>query len=191
MNRIARHARRTIATTTSAVLLVAVAAALPAAADTSHATATRTVRAGTTYEAAAPWVVERTYNRRRPATPPRPSYTVEDGLTANAVAVHRAGLQTWPQIVTYYGYRNDPSSDHYQGKALDLMIPKYTTRAGKAMGGKVAEWAVANQPVLHIQYVIWDQHIWNVSRASEGWRLMADRGSDSANHKNHVHISVM
>ena len=38
--------------------------------------------------------------------------------------------------------------------------------------------------------MIWDQHIWNNERSGDGWRYMANRGSDSANHKNHVHITV-
>jgi hypothetical protein len=29
-----------------------------------------------------------------------------------------------------------------------------------------------------------------VQRDKEGWRYMAGRGSDSANHKNHVHVTV-
>jgi uncharacterized protein YgiM (DUF1202 family) len=143
------------------------------------------------YAGDARWVVSKFLTKRRPSTAPTPSYPVEKGLTARAIAVHRAALKAWPQITTYYGYRNDPSSDHYLGRALDLMIPDYKTAAGKALGYKVAAWAQANQKNLGIQYVIWNQHIWNVSRASEGWRLMADRGSDSANHKNHVHISVL
>jgi hypothetical protein len=71
------------------------------------------------------------------------------------------------------------------------MIPNYTSATGKALGAKVAAWAQANQARLGIEYVIWDQHIWNVKRASEGWRLMTDRGNDSANHKNHIHITVL
>ena len=38
--------------------------------------------------------------------------------------------------------------------------------------------------------MIWDQRIWNIERDREGWRFMANRGSDSANHKNHVHVTV-
>ena len=47
-----------------------------------------------------------------------------------------------------------------------------------------------NARELGINYVIWHQHIWNIERDAEGWRYMADRGSDSANHINHVHITV-
>ena len=58
------------------------------------------------------------------------------------------------------------------------------------VGQEVANWARANAKTLGIQYVIWNQRIWNVQRDKEGWRPMADRGGDSANHKNHVHITV-
>ncbi|MEP7157788.1 MAG: SH3 domain-containing protein, partial [Chloroflexota bacterium] len=36
----------------------------------------------------------------------------------------------------------------------------------------------------------WSQRIWSVQRSSEGWRPMADRGSTTANHYDHVHVSV-
>jgi ribonuclease D len=71
------------------------------------------------------------------------------------------------------------------------MIPNYRSASGKALGYKVAAWAKANARDLEINYVIWNQHIWNVQRNGEGWRYMADRGDDSSNHKNHVHITVL
>lgn len=120
------------------------------------------------------------------------SYAVERGLKPNAIKVHRAALVAFPQIKTYYGVRPDPIPDHPAGLALDLMLPfaDYTSAAGHAYGKRVSDWARANARSLGIQYVIFDQHIWNIQRDSEGWRYMADRGDDSANHKNHVHISV-
>jgi hypothetical protein len=174
--------------------LLALGTAVPAAAQARSVGSTPAARRASAVELSAAsgvrWDVTDVGSRRSTRGSVVPSYPVEKGLTANAIGVHRAARAAWPEIKTYYGYRNDPSSDHYTGKALDLMIPGYTSSTGKKLGADVAAWAVANQPNLHIQYVIWDQHIWNVSRADEGWRLMADRGSDSANHKNHVHISV-
>lgn len=79
------------------------------------------------------------------------------------------------------GVGNRPNeSDHPGGKALDFM-----TRSG----GSLAAFAEANFKRLNIKYIIWNQHIWNPSRAGEGWRLMEDRGGDTENHKDHVHIS--
>lgn len=74
------------------------------------------------------------------------------------------------------------ASDHPGGKALDFM-----TR-GKN-GNDLAAFAEANWKRLNIKYIIWNQHIWNPSRAKEGWRLMEDRGGDTNNHVDHVHIS--
>ena len=39
-------------------------------------------------------------------------------------------------------------------------------------------------------YIIWNQHIWSLYYPELGWRKMANRGSVTANHKNHVHISL-
>jgi uncharacterized protein YraI len=118
-----------------------------------------------------------------------PYAAIEKGLTPNAVAVHRAARAKFAEITTYYGVRSG-SGDHPTGRALDLMIPGYRSASGRALGGEVAAWARANARTLGIHYVIWDQKIWNIQRDREGWRRMADRGGDSANHKNHVHISV-
>lgn len=59
----------------------------------------------------------------------------------------------------------------------------------KAKGHRIAEFSRKHHEQLNITYIIWKQRIWSVERASEGWRLMADAGSATANHRNHVHIS--
>lgn len=41
-----------------------------------------------------------------------------------------------------------------------------------------------------IMYIIYRQRIWDVRMASSGWVPMEDRGSITANHYDHVHISV-
>jgi hypothetical protein len=38
--------------------------------------------------------------------------------------------------------------------------------------------------------VIWARRIWTVQRNSDGWRSMEDRGSATANHFDHVHVTV-
>ena len=43
---------------------------------------------------------------------------------------------------------------------------------------------------LGIMYIIYRQRIWDVRMASSGWVPMEDRGSITANHYDHVHISV-
>lgn len=97
----------------------------------------------------------------------------------------------FPQFTTFYGVRPDSIPDHPSGRALDSMLPgSYRSASSRASGRALASWAAANARSLHIEYIIWDQHIWNINRSGEGWRYMADRGSDNANHKNHVHITI-
>ena len=41
-----------------------------------------------------------------------------------------------------------------------------------------------------MDYIIWWQQIWSADRADEGWRAMEDRGSDTENHFDHVHLNI-
>lgn len=75
-------------------------------------------------------------------------------------------------------------SDHPLGLALDFMIGK-----DMAKGQAIASYVMSNASAYGVKYVIWNQHIWSVERAAEGWRSMPDRGSDTENHKDHVHVS--
>lgn len=84
-------------------------------------------------------------------------------------------------ISTILGYgKRDNETDHDDGLALD-----YMTRSG----GALAAYARANAARLGVTYVIWNQHIWSAGKDAEGWRPMEDRGSPTANHKDHVHVS--
>src|SRR5215211_5731151 len=153
----------------------------------------RNERAQIIYSSAVRWVTARYLSTTRPAISVGSSttYAVERGLAPNAITVHRAARAEFPQITTYYGVSARAGvSDHPTGHALDLMIPNYNSSTGKALGYKVAYWARANARSFGIKYVIWNQRIWNIERDAEGWRYMADRGSVTANHKDHVHISV-
>lgn len=85
------------------------------------------------------------------------------------------------------GVRVDPGSDHHTGLAIDLMVP--LTDEGAATGDAIAADAVEHAEALGISYVIWQQRIWSVERAAEGWRAMEDRGSPTANHMDHPHLS--
>ena len=57
-------------------------------------------------------------------------------------------------------------------------------------GYDIAAWAQANASRLGIMYIIYRQRIWDIRMASSGWVPMPDRGSITANHFDHVHISV-
>ena len=108
---------------------------------------------------------------------------VENGLTSAAIAVHRAVCAQFPQITTYGGLRPGDSGEHGQGRALDIMV-------SGSLGDSVAAFVKENHQALGVTEVIWKQRIWIASRASDGWRPMADRGSVTANHYDHVHVTV-
>jgi hypothetical protein len=113
---------------------------------------------------------------------PCPDPSVEYRLTAAAVYVYRSVCHAFPQITTYGGWDNH--GEHVSGKALDIMTSDVT------LGNAIAAFLQAHASELHIYDILWRQHIWTPVRAAEGWRLFADRGSPTANHMDHVHVSV-
>ncbi|MFD7153538.1 SH3 domain-containing protein [Kribbella sp. NPDC059898] len=110
---------------------------------------------------------------------------MESGLTPDAIRVHRAICAMFPDITSYGGLRaGDTGSEHATGHAVDIMINS------SSEGQEIADWLKANYQKLGVSQLIWEQHIWTVQRSSEGWRAMPDRGSATANHMDHVHVSV-
>jgi hypothetical protein len=106
---------------------------------------------------------------------------VESGLVANTVKVYRSVCAAFPTVSSWGG--RSGSGDHGAGRALDIMV---TGSLGDAIAAYVREHARE----LGVSEVIWSQRIWTVQRSSEGWRYMEDRGSTTANHYDHVHVSV-
>ena len=117
------------------------------------------------------------------AAPCKLGSKVESGLTRDAIRVHRAICARYPQV-TSFGGRRSSSDFHGSGQALDSMISNST------VGWQIAHWVRANAKRLGVSEVIYSQKIWTVQRGSEGWRSMSDRGSRTANHYDHVHVSV-
>jgi len=113
---------------------------------------------------------------------PCPDGSVEYRLTPAAVYLYRSVCHAFPQITSYGGWDNH--GEHVSGKALDIMTSDVT------LGNQIAAYLQAHASELHIYDILWRQHIWTPVRASEGWRLFADRGSATANHYDHVHVSV-
>lgn len=93
----------------------------------------------------------------------------------------------FPRIKTIYGWRSSSSysSDHPNGRAIDIMIPSY--KANRALGDDVAAYFIEHGRRLNVSYIIWRQRSYTLARGS--WRKMADRGGDTANHMDHVHVS--
>jgi hypothetical protein len=109
---------------------------------------------------------------------------VESGLTPDAIRVHRALCAKFPGVRSYGGVRADSLPEHPSGRALDAMV------SSQGLGREIASWVRANAKQLGVSEVIHAQKIWTVQRSSEGWRGMSDRGSATANHYDHVHITV-
>ena len=110
--------------------------------------------------------------------------SVESGLTPDAIRLHRALCARFPGVTSYGGVRADSLPDHPSGRALDAMV------SSSGLGQQIANWVRANASRLGVSEVIFAQRIWTVQRGGEGWRSMSDRGSPSANHYDHVHITV-
>ena len=113
---------------------------------------------------------------------PCPDTSVEYRLTAGAVRVYRAVCHAFPQVTQYGGWDNH--GEHSSGKALDIMT------SDVALGNAIAAFLQAHASELDLFDIIWRQHIWTPVRSSEGWRAMPSRGSETANHYDHVHVSV-
>ena len=113
---------------------------------------------------------------------PCPDGSVEYRLTPAAVYVYRSVCHAFPQITSYGGW--DAHGEHVTGKALDIMTGDVT------LGNAIAQFLQQHASELHLYDILWRQHIWTPVRAAEGWRLFADRGSATANHDDHVHVSV-
>ncbi len=145
-------------------------------------------RAQVIYQKALRWVTAK-YLTSKNGPSISSSSTGIKGLRPSAKYLMSRVQTKFPKIVTFYGVRPDSIPDHPSGKALDIMLPNY--RSNGAMGKAIADWVRANAKELNVEYIIYNQRIWNVKRSREGWRYMASRGSDTANHKDHVHVTVL
>ncbi len=104
-----------------------------------------------------------------------------DAGRASLYDIFNAVCSNWPEITSYGTWRSD--GEHGQGRAMDIMV-------SGATGWEVANFIRENYASLGVEYVIHARNIWSVDRAGEGWRGMADRGSITANHLDHVHVTV-
>lgn len=111
-----------------------------------------------------------------------PDPSVENGLTSNAVYVYRSVCHAFPQITSYGGW--DGHGEHSSGRALDIMTSDVT------LGNAIADFLKAHASELKLYDILWRQQIWTPVRAGEGWRTFPSRGSATANHFDHVHVST-
>jgi LysM repeat protein len=99
---------------------------------------------------------------------------------ANAVLANVPGVAG----ITIGGTRAsavDPKG-HPSGLALDYMVG-----SNRGLGDAVAQYHVAHWNELGVEYIIWQQKI--LTSPTGSWKQMADRGSATANHLDHVHVN--
>jgi len=101
---------------------------------------------------------------------------------ASVVSVHQAVCAAFPEVTSYGTYRAG-SGDHASGRAVDIMVTG-------SLGWEIADFVRAHYVELGVSYVIYSQNIWSVDRGGDGWRGMSNRGSTTANHYDHVHVST-
>jgi hypothetical protein len=132
----------------------------------------------------APAPAAKTAPAPKPAPAPAAHYTsasCQIGVVANAAAMCEAVYANF-SVNSIGGYRAGGWGDHPTGHAIDIMVGAYNP-----LGDTIADWAIANAGNYNVKYVIWRQRTW---MPGSGWGpIMADRGSISANHYDHVHVS--
>jgi hypothetical protein len=104
------------------------------------------------------------------------------GMQQNAETAWKKLDKAYPQAEFWGGYDrkyHTSKSDHWVGKAFDVHS------SVKSMD-TMADWLMNNFKSLNLKYVIWQQQI----NSGSGWRNMKDRGSATANHMDHIHVST-
>jgi len=101
------------------------------------------------------------------------------GLIPNAQRLCSA-VQSSFGLTNIGGYRPN-GGEHSTGQAIDFMI------SSQAQGDAIAAYVQQHVGDYNVKYVIWRQRYW---QPGSDWRLMEDRGSATANHYDHVHVTI-
>lgn len=104
------------------------------------------------------------------------------GMTPRAAWLRDLIKSRYGMSCTSYA-TSDRSSEHYTGNALDC----WGTLAQRR---QLAQWTADHAATLEVYYVIHETKIWSLPRKSEGWRAMKKTGDPTADHLDHVHISL-
>ena len=146
----------------------------------------------------AGWISSTYLSTSKPKPKPKPKPTpqdvsdapcpissgIESRLTTNARSVYRAVCAAFGSSVSSFGgYRAGDSGDHGSGRAVDIMV------SGEP-GWDIARYVQAHARELGVTYVIYQQKMWTAGNPTSRWKAMEDRGGRTANHYDHVHVSV-
>ncbi|MFI6906389.1 coiled-coil domain-containing protein [Nonomuraea sp. NPDC050394] len=112
------------------------------------------------------------------------------GLTQRMTSVKIEVMQNFPMPYGVGCLRPGDPGEHGKGRACDFMISRgYASGADADRGDALAEFLIKNGSRLGVMYIIWKQRYYDI-RSGGGWDPMSDRGSVTANHYDHVHVSV-
>lgn len=132
----------------------------------------------------------------------------DEGLTPDAKKVRAYINSQWGgKIADIYGVRQGANAmDHASGRALDIMIPNYSSAEGKALGNEISKYFQDHSKEYGIDYLIFDNKIWaNGKTPDQSWSYAANANlygpkdwapygatsNDTQKHLDHVHISVV
>ncbi|MGW0806903.1 coiled-coil domain-containing protein [Nonomuraea sp. NPDC002799] len=115
-----------------------------------------------------------------------------EGLTPRMISVRADIMQNFPMKYGVGCLRPGDPGEHGKGRACDFMMSGGGSMAGGAdadRGDALAEYLIRNGARLGVMYIIWKQRYYDI-RSGGGWDPMSDRGGVTANHYDHVHVSV-
>ena len=110
---------------------------------------------------------------------------VENKLRKDTIHIYRSVCALFPAVNSYGGWRAGGLPFHKNGRAVDIML---TPGAESALGHRIANYLIKHAKDFNVDHIIFEQQIWTPS--TPHWRHMADRGSITANHFNHVHVAI-
>jgi hypothetical protein len=112
------------------------------------------------------------------------------GLTQRLISMRAEVMQNFPMPYGVGCLRPGDPGEHGKGRACDFMISRGMASGGEAdRGDALADYLIKNGSRLGVMYIIWKQRYYDI-RSGGGWDPMSDRGGVTANHYDHVHVSV-
>ncbi|MGW4955910.1 coiled-coil domain-containing protein [Nonomuraea sp. NPDC004186] len=115
-----------------------------------------------------------------------------EGLTQRMIDVRADIMRNFPMKYGVGCLRPGDPGEHGKGRACDFMMSRGGTMAGgsdEARGDALADYLIKNGARIGVMYIIWKQRYYDI-RSGGGWDPMSDRGGVTANHYDHVHVSV-
>jgi hypothetical protein len=121
----------------------------------------------------------------------RPPHWREAHLKYDTVVIGRTVHAKFRRVKVVGGWRaHDPYPDHPSGRAADIMMPHGGHGRDVRLGNSIAKYFQKNAREYGVKYMIWRQRTWTAGDRVGNWNGMSSRGSRTANHMDHVHITV-